>query len=143
METQWPNGPIRNNSIHQFCLFNVYSTDAPPRDLVERETNENISRVADCRCRRLGSVGDMSSQYRRPRGTPKVALNLFVSPEVKQRIDSYAKRADVPIWAIVEAAVNAGQPDEDGIPKGWDLPRHPRLDDADDEPGGGPVRRTA
>ena len=28
----------------------------------------------------------MSSQYRRPRGTPKVALNLFVAPEVKNLI---------------------------------------------------------
>lgn len=85
----------------------------------------------------------MSSQYRRPRGTPTVALNLFVSPEVKQQIDSYASRANVPIWAIIEAAVKAGQPDEDGIPKGWDLPRHPRLDDVTQEPGGEPVRHAS
>lgn len=71
----------------------------------------------------------MSSQYRRPRGTPKVALNLFVAPEVKELIDGYAARADAPIWAIVEAAIRAGKPDDSGIPAGWDLPRHPRLDD--------------
>lgn len=84
----------------------------------------------------------MSSQYRRPRGTPTVALNLFVAPEVKQKIDSYASRANVPIWAIVEAAINAGQADEDGIPKGWDLPRDPRLDDSTYERGGGLMGRT-
>ena len=43
----------------------------------------------------------MSSQYRRPRGTPVVALNLFVSPEVKNRIDTYGANANMPIWAIV------------------------------------------
>lgn len=64
----------------------------------------------------------MSSQYRRPRGTPKVALNLFVAPEVKELIDDYAARANAPIWAIVEAAIRAGKPGDNGLPQGWDLP---------------------
>ncbi len=85
----------------------------------------------------------MSSQYRRPRGTPTVALNLFVAPEVKELIDTYAARAQMPIWAIVEAAIRAGEPDESGIPVGWELPPvtdqpRPDLNDA----GGKPVRRT-
>lgn len=87
----------------------------------------------------------MSSQYRRPRGTPKVALNLFVAPEVKDLIDSYAARANAPIWAIVEAAIRAGTPDDRGIPAGWDLPApvtHPTLD-VDNTAGGSDVRRTA
>ena len=40
----------------------------------------------------------MSSQYRRPRGTPKVALNLFVAPEVKELIDDYAARSTTRFW---------------------------------------------
>ena len=64
----------------------------------------------------------MPSQYRRPRGTPKVALNLFVAPEVKELIDNYATQANAPIWAIVEAAIRAGKPGADGLPEGWDLP---------------------
>lgn len=83
----------------------------------------------------------MSSQYRRPRGTPKVALNLFVAPEVKEMIDTYATRANAPIWAIVEAAIRAGEPDESGLPVGWDLPRHPHLDLDDQQRGGEPMRR--
>ena len=82
----------------------------------------------------------MSSQYRRPRGTPKVALNLFVAPEVKELIDDYAARANAPIWAIVEAAIRAGKPGPNGIPEGWDLPTQPRLD-LDPSAGGEPVRR--
>lgn len=84
----------------------------------------------------------MSSQYRRPRGTPKVALNLFVAPEVKELIDTYAARANAPIWAVVEAAIRAGAPDGSGIPVGWDLPDHPTLD-VDNTRGGADVRRTA
>ena len=62
----------------------------------------------------------MSSQYRRPRGTPKVALNLFVAPEVKELIDDYAARANAPIWAIVEAAIRAGKPGADDLhAAGW------------------------
>lgn len=63
-----------------------------------------------------------AQQYRRPRGTPKVALNLFVAPEVKDMIDDYAARASAPIWAVVEAAIRAGTPGTDGLPDGWDLP---------------------
>jgi len=84
----------------------------------------------------------MSSQYRRPRGTPKVALNLFVAPEVKELIDAYAARANAPLWAIVEAAVRAGAPDETGLPAGWTLPSEgdtlPTF-----EHGSAPVRHSA
>lgn len=76
----------------------------------------------------------MSSQYRRPRGTPVVALNLFVSPEVKNRIDTYGANANMPIWAIVEAAILAGKPGANGVPEGWDLPGQTSLDlDADSD----------
>lgn len=87
----------------------------------------------------------MSGQYRRPRGTPKVALNLFVAPEVKELIDTYAARANAPIWAVVEGAIRAGKPDASGLPVGWDLPgsaEQPTLD-VDDLTGGGDVSRTA
>ncbi|MBL5975499.1 MAG: hypothetical protein D3X82_17615 [Candidatus Leucobacter sulfamidivorax] len=95
-----------------------------------------------------------SQQYRRPRGTPKVALNLFVAPEVKELIDTYSKSANAPIWAIVEAAIRSGKPGPDGIPEGWDLPvdgdalpglRRPRTvtvaHDSDTE--GGSISKTA
>lgn len=70
----------------------------------------------------------MANQYRRPRGTPTVALNLFVAPEVKDLIDTYAAQANVPIWAIVESAIRAGKPDSSGVPQGWDLPGHPKFE---------------
>lgn len=63
-----------------------------------------------------------SPQYRRKRGTPTVALNMFVAPDVKELIDHYASISDVPQWAIVEAAIRAGKPDSSGLPPGWDLP---------------------
>ena len=84
----------------------------------------------------------MSSQYRRPRGTPKVALNLFVAPEVKELIDTYGATANAPIWAVVEAAIRAGKPGEDGLPEGWDLPGQPALD-IESTPGGDALRRSA
>lgn len=61
-------------------------------------------------------------QHRRKRGTPTVALNMFVAPEVKELIDHYASTAGVPQWAVVEAAIRAGVPDSSGVPAGWDLP---------------------
>lgn len=67
------------------------------------------------------TVTGMASQYRRKRGTPTVALNLFVAPDVKEKIDRYAANANAPIWAIIEAAINAGQPDDTGVPNGWDV----------------------
>lgn len=82
----------------------------------------------------------MSNQYRRPRGTPKVALNLFVAPDVKELIDTYASEANAPIWAIVEAAIRAGKPGASGIPDDWSLPEQPQLDL---NPGGEPLRRSA
>lgn len=48
-------------------------------------------------------------------------LNVTITPEVKRLIDAYAARANSPIWAVVEAAVLAGVPDETGIPTGWNL----------------------
>ena len=68
------------------------------------------------------------SPLRRPRGTPTVALNVFVLPEVKERLDAVRARvlvngAPLPLWTVVEAAVMASEPDPmTGIPKGWDLP---------------------
>lgn len=85
----------------------------------------------------------MSSQYRRPRGTPKVALNLFVAPEVKELIDTYAATANAPIWAVVEAAIRAGSPDASGIPTGWDLPRGGDTLPGLDSNGGASLRDTA
>ncbi len=62
-------------------------------------------------------------RVRRPIGTETVAVHLFLTPEVKKRIDTFAHRAGVPQWAIVEAAILAGEPDDEtGIPKGWDVP---------------------
>lgn len=68
------------------------------------------------------------SPLRRPRGTPTVALNVFVLPEVKERLDAVRERvlvngAPLPLWAVVEAAVMAAELDPaTGVPKGWDLP---------------------
>jgi hypothetical protein len=88
--------------------------------------------------------GAMSSPFRRKRGTPTVGVQVNITPDVKELIDSYMAAAGVPQWAVVEAAIRAGQPDESGIPVGWDLPRHPRLDmDEDQHRGGEPMRRTA
>lgn len=60
---------------------------------------------------------------RRLRGTPTVALNVLVLPEVKDRIDAVCNRYDLPLLAVVEAAVMAAEPDPTiGIPTGWELP---------------------
>lgn len=86
----------------------------------------------------------MSTAYRRPRGTPKVALNLFVSPEVKALIDGYAARANAPIWAVVEAAIKAGKPGASGLPEDWDLPEPQQHLDVDVRHlGGSPVQNIA
>ncbi|WMY80062.1 hypothetical protein [Citricoccus sp. I39-566] len=86
----------------------------------------------------------MSSPNRRKRGTPTVGIQVNISPDVKQKIDAYAAAADAPQWAVIEAAIRAGTPDETGIPVGWDLPRHPALLLAEPHrPGGEPMRRTA
>ena len=62
---------------------------------------------------------------RRKRGTPTVQLNLNVAPDIKARIDHIAAHANVPVWAVVEAAIEAGQDDATGIPTNWNLHRHP------------------
>lgn len=70
---------------------------------------------------------------RRPRGTPTLALNVFVLPEVKERLDAVRARvlvngAPLPLWAVVEAAVMAAEPDPvTGIPVGWNLPADSEL----------------
>lgn len=78
---------------------------------------------------------------RRPRGTPTVPLNVFILPEAKKRIDDVCALANLPIWAVVEAAIFAAETDpETGIPVGWDLPdlRGTSLPGMSD--GGGAVR---
>lgn len=80
---------------------------------------------------------------RRPIGTKTIAVHLFLTPEVKHKIDSFARAASVPQWAVVEAAINAAQPDDNtGIPVGWDLP----VDNESSLPGvadgGGAVRNS-
>ena len=64
----------------------------------------------------------MSATYRRPRGAETEALNMFVAPDVKRRIEEVAAAAGAPQWAVVEAAIRAGAPTTNGIPQGWDLP---------------------
>jgi hypothetical protein len=63
-----------------------------------------------------------SSQHRRKRGTPTVQIHMLVEPDVKELIDHYAAVSGLPQWAIVEAAIRAGQPDSRGLPAGWNLP---------------------
>ena len=82
----------------------------------------------------------MSSSIRRKRGTPTVGVQVDIAPDVKALIDRYMRAADVPQWAIIEAAIRAGKPGPDGIPEDWDLPTQPRLD-LDPSAGGEPVRR--
>lgn len=70
------------------------------------------------------TVMDMTGpqQHRRKRGTPTVALNMFIAPDVKMLIDRYASIAGVPQWAVVEAAIRAGVPAGSGVPADWNLP---------------------
>lgn len=82
----------------------------------------------------------MSSPIRRKRGTPTVGVQVDITPDVKALIDRYMVAADVPQWAIIEAAIRAGRPGADGIPEGWDLPTPQRLDVDIPDAGGGPVR---
>ncbi|MFZ2480095.1 MAG: hypothetical protein WAZ15_06055 [Propioniciclava sp.] len=82
----------------------------------------------------------MSSPIRRKRGTPTVGVQVDIAPDVKALIDDYARAADVPQWAIIEAAIRAGMPGPDGIPENWDLPTPQRLD-LDTSAGGEPMRR--
>lgn len=63
-----------------------------------------------------------SPQYRRRRGTPTVAMHLFVAPDVKELIEEYVSITGAPQWAVVEAAIRAGKPGRSGVPAGWDLP---------------------
>lgn len=65
----------------------------------------------------------MSAPARRPRGTDTTQINLRVVPEAKEQLDAIAAAANVPQWAVLEAAMRAVRLDEYGIPLGWDLPR--------------------
>lgn len=85
----------------------------------------------------------MSSPIRRKRGTPTVGVQVDIAPDVKALIDRYMAAADVPQWAIIEAAIRAGRPGADGIPEGWDLPTPQRLGVDIPDAGGEPVRHTA
>lgn len=67
-------------------------------------------------------MDSMTSRFRRDRGAPTVPLHMFVAPDVKAKIDAYARAKGAPQWAVVEAAVRAGQPGQDGWPQGWQLP---------------------
>lgn len=60
---------------------------------------------------------------------------------MKDLLDTYAARAGLPQWAILEAAIRAGEPDETGLPANWDLP----VRDTDMLPGieGGKARKSA
>lgn len=81
----------------------------------------------------------MSSPIRRKRGTPTVGVQVDIAPDVKNLIDQYAAAADVPQWAIVEAAIRAGRPGANGVPEGWELPNQgqtqPQLDIEEDPTG--------
>lgn len=46
-----------------------------------------------------------------------VQINAYVSPDVKARLDQVAAAADVPQWAVIEAALRAGTPGPNGIPR--------------------------
>lgn len=108
------------------------------------QSNGSFRRAATCTCIRRSSVVGMAAstrRVRRPIGTETIAVHLFLTPEVKNRIDAYARQADVPQWAIVEAAILAGEPDsETGIPKGWDLPDNGATSLPGVSDGGGAVR---
>lgn len=61
---------------------------------------------------------------------------MFVAPDVKAKLDAYARAKGAPQWAVVEAAIRAGVPGPDGWPQGWELPEpgQPQLDLEEDEP---------
>lgn len=63
----------------------------------------------------------MRTTYRRPRGTETVQMHVTVTPEVKALADRYAEAAGAPLWAVVEAAILAGTPDDTGVPAGWEV----------------------
>lgn len=64
----------------------------------------------------------MTSRFRRDRGAPTVALHIFVAPDVKAKLDAYARAKGAPQWAVLEAAIRSGVPGPDGWPQGWELP---------------------
>lgn len=51
-----------------------------------------------------------------------MALHIFVAPDVKAKLDTYAHAKGAPQWAVLEAAIRAGVPGPDGWPQGWELP---------------------
>ena len=81
----------------------------------------------------------MSPSYRRQRGVDTVALNMFIAPDVKRRIEEVAAATGSPQWAVVEAAIRAGTPAANGVPQEWDLP----TPSTDALPGVEETRKTA
>lgn len=67
----------------------------------------------------------MRSTWNRPRGQKTVGINVFIAPDAKNILDDIVAKADVPQWAVIEAALRAGTPGPDGIPVEWHLPRRP------------------
>lgn len=59
----------------------------------------------------------MTTPPRRKKGTPSKGSYFRLDPEVKARINEYSDRYGVPTWAIVEAAIRAGDPETWGLPK--------------------------
>lgn len=64
----------------------------------------------------------MTTRVRRQRGTPTKGTYFRLAPDVNQLILDYSEQFGVPTWAIVEAALRAAKPGEDGVPVGWVLP---------------------
>lgn len=67
------------------------------------------------------------SAVRRPRGTPTVGVQVDIAPDVKAILDGYHAATGLPQWALIEAAIRAGQPGPNGYPENWELPVSPQT----------------
>lgn len=67
------------------------------------------------------------SRQRRSRHEKTVQFSTFVLPEVRERIKILAQTAQVPQWAIIEAAIRFGEENGNVIPPEWDV-RFPNGD---------------
>ncbi len=85
-----------------------------------------------------------SAPLRRKRGTPVVGIQVDLAEDAKALLDGYTSAAELPQWAIIEAALRAGKPGPAGYPEDWDLPAaaHPVPFDWS-EAGGEPLQRSA
>lgn len=72
----------------------------------------------------------MTITVRRKRGTPTVGVQVDIDPDVKSILDGYHAATGLPQWALIEAAILAGQPGPRGYPENWELPvsSQPTLD---------------